>query len=64
MTEKNEFNLELTLKKIQDIVDILNDDEQDLDAQVKQYENALKHIKECRNYLESTEQKIHELNNK
>jgi exodeoxyribonuclease VII small subunit len=56
-----EFRLEEKLKDLDKIISLLESDELTLEDQLREYEKGIDIIKECRNYIETTEQKINEL---
>lgn len=59
MSEK--FELEKQMNSLDSIISNLESDELTLENQLLEYEKGMKIIKECRNYIEKTEQKIIDL---
>lgn len=59
MSEK--FELEKQMNSLDSIISNLESDELTLENQLLEYEKGMKIIKECRNYIEITEQKIIDL---
>lgn len=59
MSEK--FELEKQMSSLDSIITNLESDELTLENQLLEYEKGMKIIKECRNYIEITEQKIIDL---
>lgn len=59
MSEK--FELEKQMNSLDSIITNLESDELTLENQLLEYEKGMKIIKECRNYIEMTEQKIIDL---
>lgn len=55
------FELEKKMKELDNIILSLESEELTLAEQMKEYEKGILLIKECRNYLETTEQKIIDL---
>lgn len=55
------FELEMKMNELDKIISSLETDDLTLEDQMKEYEKGIKLIKECRNYLETTEQKIIDL---
>ena len=55
------FELEKQMNSLDSIITNLESDELTLEKQLLEYENGMKIIKECRNYIEKTEQKIIDL---
>lgn len=60
---ENTFKLEEKLKELDKIISQLESDELTLENQLIEYEKGIAIIKECRNFIETTEQKINELSN-
>lgn len=61
---KKQIKLEDKIKRIEEIVNLLDRGELSLDEMLVLYEEAMKLSTECREYLEKAEQKITEINNK
>ncbi|MCB0703193.1 MAG: exodeoxyribonuclease VII small subunit [Candidatus Kapaibacterium sp.] len=59
MTKK--FELEKQMVTLDSIIMKLESDDLPLESQLLEYENGMKIIKECRDYIEKTEQKIIDL---
>lgn len=57
----DKFELEKQMKSLDSIISNLESDELTLEHQLLEYEKGIKIIKECRNYIEKTEQKIIDL---
>ena len=55
------FELEKQVNELDSIITNLESDELTLDSQLLEYEKGMKIIKECRKYIETTEQKIIDL---
>lgn len=55
------FELEKQMNELDSIITNLESDELTLDNQLVEYEKGMKIIKECRNYIENTKQKIIDL---
>ncbi len=55
------FELEKQMNSLDSIITNLESDELTLEKQLLEYENGMKIIKECRDYIEKTEQKIIDL---
>ncbi|MFA7325571.1 MAG: exodeoxyribonuclease VII small subunit [Candidatus Kapaibacterium sp.] len=55
------FELEKQMNSLDSIISNLESDELTLENQLLEYENGMKIIKECREYIEKTEQKIIDL---
>ncbi|PKL78280.1 MAG: exodeoxyribonuclease VII small subunit [Ignavibacteriae bacterium HGW-Ignavibacteriae-4] len=55
------FELEKQMSSLDSIISNLESDELTLENQLLEYENGMKIIKECREYIEKTEQKIIDL---
>lgn len=55
------FELEKQMNSLDSIITNLESDELTLENQLLEYENGMKIIKECREYIEKTEQKIIDL---
>lgn len=55
------FELEKQMSTLDTIISSLESDELTLESQLQEYEKGMKIIKECRNYIEITEQKIIDL---
>ncbi len=56
-----QFELEKQMNSLDTIIEKLESDELPLESQLLEYENGMKIIKECRDYIEKTEQKIIDL---
>ena len=54
----NKFELEKKLQELDVILESLESDNKSINDQLVDFENGLKIIKECREFLENTEQKI------
>ena len=52
------FNLEKSMKKLEDIVENLDSNTITLDKSLKLFEDGVKIVKECESHLSETEQKI------
>lgn len=59
MSEK--FELEKQMNSLDSIITNLESDDLTLENQLLEYEKGMKIIKECRDYIEKTEQKIIDL---
>ena len=55
------FELEKQMSTLDTIITNLESDELTLESQLQEYEKGMKLIKECREYIETTEQKIIDL---
>lgn len=55
------FELEKQMNTLDTIITNLESDELTLESQLLEYEKGMKIIKECRDYIEKTEQKIIDL---
>lgn len=60
---KKSKNFEDSLKRLQEISELLESDEIALDTSIKLYEEGMKLSKECYKILEEAELKVQELNN-
>jgi|APTNR8051073442_1049403.scaffolds.fasta_scaffold15108_4 exodeoxyribonuclease VII small subunit len=56
-----QFELEKQMNSLDTIIEKLESDELPLESQLLEYEKGMKIIKECRDYIEKTEQKIIDL---
>lgn len=61
MSKKNK-NFEVSLKRLQEISELLENDDVSLEDSIKLYEEGIKLSKECFNSLEKAELKVEELN--
>ena len=61
MSKKNK-NFEVSLKRLQEISELLENDDLSLEDSIKLYEEGIKLSKECFNSLEKAELKVEELN--
>lgn len=61
MSKKNK-NFEDSLKRLQEISELLENDDVSLEDSIKLYEEGIKLSKECFNSLEKAELKVEELN--
>ena len=59
MTSK--VNFETTVKRLQEIVEALEQGQVDLDDSIKIFEEGLKRVQDCHNQLASAESKIRKL---
>jgi exodeoxyribonuclease VII small subunit len=57
------INIEKSINKLEEIIKSIDSEDLDLDEQIKQYEEGVKLIKSCRDYIESTKQKVVNLTN-
>lgn len=61
MGEKSKFLFKDALKKLESIVNELEDDTIDLEDALKKYEEGVKLVRQCNEYLEKAELKLKEL---
>lgn len=61
MSKKNK-NFEASLRRLQEISELLENDDVNLEESIKLYEEGIKLSKECFNTLEKAELKVEELN--
>ena len=61
MSKKNK-NFETSLKRLQEISDLLESDEVNLEDSIKLYEEGIKLSKQCYSSLEEAELKVEQLN--
>ena len=61
MSKKNK-NFEASLKRLQEISELLENDDVSLEESIKLYEEGIKLSKECFSTLEKAELKVEELN--
>ena len=61
MSKKNK-NFESSLKRLQEISDLLENDEVTIEESIKLYEEGIKLSKECYSTLEKAELKVEQLN--
>ncbi len=61
--EQQNFDFEKKIKRIQEIVEILDSGDETLEILIAKYEEGMKLTKECNDFLEKAENKIIDITN-
>jgi len=61
MTEENDMTFESSLKKLEELVDMLEKGSLDLDRSLDVYEDAVKLRDRCRKILEASERRVQKI---